>query len=143
MRRPVPGQQLIAPCGRLVRNAGKNIGEPCLRIDIVELCGLDERVDDGGAPAATIGAAEQPRLAAERDAAESALGGVVAEAGAAVVEEAGVLRLKALIWLRGSPDGYECTCIERGAGSAERSKKSDCLRGLLRPRSASILEPGT
>jgi hypothetical protein len=73
----------------VVRNAGKNIGEPCLRIDIVELCGLDQRVDDGGALAATIGAAEQPRFAAERDAAESALGGVVGEADAVVVEEAG------------------------------------------------------
>lgn len=89
MRRLVPGQALIEPCGPVVRNAGNNIGEPCLRIDIVELCGLDQCVDDGGALATTIGAAEQPRFAAERDAAESALARAVGEADAAVVEEAG------------------------------------------------------
>ena len=57
----------------MVRDAGEDIGEPCLRIDVVELCGLDQRVDDGGALPTTIRAAEQPGLAAERDAAQRAL----------------------------------------------------------------------
>ena len=61
---------------------------PGLRIDVVELGGLDQRVHHGGALAAAIGAGEQPRLAAERDAAQRALGGVVGQADAAVVEEA-------------------------------------------------------
>ena len=73
----------------MIGDACEDIGEPSLRIDIVELRGLDQGIDDGGALAAAIRATEQPRLATERDAAERALGGVVAEADAAVVEEAG------------------------------------------------------
>jgi len=88
-RRPVPRQELVEPCGGVICDAGEDIGEPCLRVDIVELGGLDQRVDDGGALTATIRAAEQPSLAAEWDAAKGALGGVVAEADPAVVEEAG------------------------------------------------------
>lgn len=73
----------------MIGDAGEDIGEPGLRIDIVELGGLDEGVDDGGALAAAIGAAEQPCLAAKRDAAQRALGSVVGEADAAIIEEAG------------------------------------------------------
>ena len=39
--------------------------------------------------AAAIGAGEQPGLAAERDAEQGALGGIVAEADAAVVDKTG------------------------------------------------------
>ena len=73
----------------MIGDAGEDIGKPCLRIDIVELGGLDERVDDSSTLPAAVGAAEQPCLAAERDAAQRALGGVVAEADAAIVEETG------------------------------------------------------
>ena len=65
-------------------DAGEDVGEPGLRIDIVELGGLDQRVDDRGALPTAVGAAEQPGLASERDAAERALGGVVGEADAAI-----------------------------------------------------------
>ncbi len=51
--------------------------------------GYDEAVHDRGALAAAIGTREQPGLAPERDAAQRALGGVVAEADAAVIEAAG------------------------------------------------------
>jgi len=51
--------------------------------------GLDQRVDDGSALAAAIRAAEQPCPAAKRDAAQRALGGIVGEADAAIVREAG------------------------------------------------------
>ncbi len=73
----------------MIGDAREDIGELGLRIDIVELGGLEQRVDDGGALAAAIRATEQPRLATERNAAQRVLGGVVAEADAAVVEEAG------------------------------------------------------
>ena len=59
------------------RDASKDIGEPGLRINVVELRALDQRVDDSGALAAAIRAAEQPCLATERNAAHRALGGVV------------------------------------------------------------------
>ena len=67
------------------RNA---IGEPGLRIDVVELRGADERVHDSGPHAPAVGAGEEPRFASETDAAQRPLGGVVGEADAAVVEEA-------------------------------------------------------
>ena len=73
----------------MVGDAGEHVGEPGLRIDVVELGGDDQAVDDGGALAAAVGAGEQPCLAAERDAAQRSLGGIVGEADPAVVEEAG------------------------------------------------------
>lgn len=72
----------------MIGDANEDIGKPGLRIDVVELGGLDQGVDDGGALAAAVGATEQPCLAAERDAAERALGGIVGEADAAIVDEA-------------------------------------------------------
>jgi hypothetical protein len=64
-----------------------DIGEPPLRIDIVEPGGLDQRGDDDHALVAAIRAAQQPCLAAERDAAQRALGGIVGEADPAIIEE--------------------------------------------------------
>jgi hypothetical protein len=58
-------------------------------IDVVELGRGDERVHGRGPLAAAIGPGEQPRLAPEGDAAQRPLGGVVGQADAAVVEEAG------------------------------------------------------
>jgi hypothetical protein len=45
----------------MVVDAGEHVGEPGLRIDVVEARGLDQRVHHGGALAAAIGAREQPR----------------------------------------------------------------------------------
>ena len=50
----------------MIGNAGENVGEPSLWIDIVELSALDQRVKYGGALTAAIRTAEQPRLPAER-----------------------------------------------------------------------------
>jgi hypothetical protein len=42
---PIPGQQLVdALCG-MILDAREDIGEPGLRVDVVELGGLDQRVD--------------------------------------------------------------------------------------------------
>jgi hypothetical protein len=38
----------------VICDVGEDIGEPSLRIDIVELGGLDQRVDNGGALAAAL-----------------------------------------------------------------------------------------
>jgi len=42
----VPGQQILDPPGRMVWQTGEHIGEPCPRVDIVQLGGV---YIDGGA----------------------------------------------------------------------------------------------
>lgn len=69
-------------------DASQDVCEPSLRIDVIHLGSDDQAVEDRRALTAAIRAAEQPRLAAQGDAAQRALGGVVAEADAAIVEEA-------------------------------------------------------
>jgi hypothetical protein len=55
LKAPVPRQELVdAPCG-MIRQAGQHVGEPSLRIDVVELGGGDEGVDRRRTPAAVIG----------------------------------------------------------------------------------------
>jgi hypothetical protein len=49
----------------VIGNPGEHIGEPSLRIDIIELGSLDQRVHDRGAFAATLGAGEEPGFAAQ------------------------------------------------------------------------------
>ena len=73
----------------MVGDAGEHVGEPGLGIDVVELGGDDQAVQERRRAAAAIGAGEQPGLAAESQAAQRPLGGVVGEADPAVVEEAG------------------------------------------------------
>jgi hypothetical protein len=51
---PIPGQELIDPLGWMILQSRQDIGEPCPRIDVIELGGLDQRVDGGGAPAAFV-----------------------------------------------------------------------------------------
>jgi hypothetical protein len=66
---PIPGQQLVNPFGRMILQAREDVGEPGLRVDVVEFDGLDQRVDGGGAPAAVVGTRKGPVVAADRDAA--------------------------------------------------------------------------
>lgn len=65
----------------------EDIGEPELLIDIVEAGGLDERVEDGGPLSAAIRAAEDPGFVAQRYPTQRALGDIVCEAHAPVIEE--------------------------------------------------------
>jgi hypothetical protein len=51
--------------GRVIGDAGEDVGEPGLRVDAVELGGADQRVHHGGTLAAPVGAAEQPALPAQ------------------------------------------------------------------------------
>ena len=74
---------------RQLGDAGEDVGEPGLRVDVVEFGGADERVHHRRPLAATIGAGEEPGLASEADAAQRPLRGVIGQADAAVVEEAG------------------------------------------------------
>ena len=72
----------------MVGDAVDHLAQISLRIGAVELGGFDERVRRGGALAAGIGAGEQIVLAAERERADGALGGVVADLQGAVIEVA-------------------------------------------------------
>lgn len=85
---PVPGQKLIEPVAGVVVDAGEHVGEPGLRIDVVELCGHDQRRHDGGAVGTTFGAGEQPGLAAESKAAQRALRRIVCQTDPPVIDEA-------------------------------------------------------
>ena len=84
-----PRKEFVELALRRPGETAEDIGEPSLRIDIVELGGADERVHRRRAGAAAVGAAEQPRLSAQSNPSGSALGSIVCEADAAVVEEAG------------------------------------------------------
>ena len=86
---PVPGQEFVEPALRRPGDAAEDIGEPGLRVDVVELGGADEGVHRRRPRAAAVGAGEQPRLSAQGNPSERPFGGIVREADAAVVEEAG------------------------------------------------------
>src|SRR2546423_2993525 len=85
---PIPGDKLIEVLDIVIVDAGEHVSEPRLRIDTVELGGLDRRVHDRGTLAAAVGAGKQPRLATERNAAQLALGGIVAQANPSILKKA-------------------------------------------------------
>ena len=60
-----------------IGDAGEHVGEPGLRIDIVQLGGLDECVHESGAFRPALRSREQPGFAAEGDAAQRPLGGLL------------------------------------------------------------------
>ena len=73
----VPRQQVGESGLRFVCDAGENVGEAGLRIDVVEFGGLDQRVHDDGSLGSALRTGEQPGLSAQRQAAQRSLGGVV------------------------------------------------------------------
>src|SRR5579883_2803603 len=72
----------------MILEAREHIGEPGLWIDVVQLGGLDQRVDGSGSAATLVRSREGPVFAADRDAAQRSLGGIVRHAQPAVIEEA-------------------------------------------------------
>jgi hypothetical protein len=68
-------------------DAGENIGKPGLRVNAVHFGRHDQAVHGRGPLAATIGAAEEPGFAAERDTPQASFGGVVGETDAPILEE--------------------------------------------------------
>jgi hypothetical protein len=72
-----------------VDQAGEGTGEISLRVDRIELAGLDERRDDAPVDAALVGAGEQRVLAIERDRADRALDHVGIDLDPAIVEKDG------------------------------------------------------
>ena len=71
-----------------VGDSGENVGEVMLWVDAVELGGLDEGVHGCSPSTASIGTGEEVVLAANPDAAQRPLGGIVVERQAAVIEAA-------------------------------------------------------
>ncbi len=51
---PVPWKKVCQATDWIFRDAAQDIGQPCLRIDIIEPAGLDQRIDDGGTLSAAI-----------------------------------------------------------------------------------------
>ena len=73
----------------MVGDASEHVGEPGLRIDVVDFRRDDQGVHERGFVTATVGAGEQPGLPAERDTTQGPLGGIVGQADPAVLEEPG------------------------------------------------------
>src|ERR1700745_507429 len=83
---PVPWQKLVEPVDGVIVDPGEHVGEPCLRIDVIELGCLNERQHDRRALTTAIGAGEQPRLPPKSNSAQFALRCIVGEADAPVLE---------------------------------------------------------
>lgn len=71
----------------MIGDAGEDICQPCLRIDIVHFCRDDERVHDSGALTATVGSSKKPRLSAKSDPARGAFCSIVGETDMAIGDE--------------------------------------------------------
>jgi hypothetical protein len=51
---PVPGQEFGDTSGRMIGDAGEHVGDIVLRVETVELGGLDQGIDCRGAAAARL-----------------------------------------------------------------------------------------
>jgi len=72
-----------------VDDAGYHVGEVGVRVDAVQLAGLDERGDDGPVLAPAVGAGEERILSGEGEWPDRTLDDVGIELDAPVIEEAG------------------------------------------------------
>src|SRR6478609_9992788 len=86
---PIPWQQFSNPVLRHVCDASEHIGQPCLRIDVVEFGRHDQRGHGRRPVSAALGTGEEPRLSPQRKSSKSTLGCIVREADPAIFDEAG------------------------------------------------------
>ena len=70
----------------IIGDAGEHVGEILLRVEAAELRRFDQRNKSRCPAAAGVGAGEQVIFAADRDAAQGPLGGIVVEGEPAVIE---------------------------------------------------------
>jgi hypothetical protein len=61
----VPGQEFIDGLGGVIRQGCRDVGQPSLGIDVVELGGLDQRVDGCDPVPAGVGSREGQVLPAD------------------------------------------------------------------------------
>src|ERR1700734_1775403 len=85
---PVPGQKFIDALGGMVLQAGEDIGEPGVRIDVIDPGGVDQGIDRSSAATTFIRACEGPVMATDSNWSDLPLGGIVGHAQPPVVEEA-------------------------------------------------------
>jgi hypothetical protein len=85
---PVPGQKFIDALGGMVLQAGEDIGEPGVRIDVVDPGGVDQGIDRSSAATTFIRACEGPVMATDSNWSDLPLGGIVGHAQPPVIEEA-------------------------------------------------------
>jgi len=81
-----PWQEIIDAGDLVVWKAGKRVGEPGLRIDAIQLGGLDQGIGDGGGTASSLRADEQIILPPDCDPPHRAFRSVVIQLQNAVVE---------------------------------------------------------
>ena len=55
---PIPRQEFVEPVSRVLGDAGQNVGQPSLRIDVVHFCSDDDAVHGGSTLSSAIGAGE-------------------------------------------------------------------------------------
>lgn len=60
-------QELVDALGGMIWQPGEHVGEPSLRVDIVELGSRDQGVDGSSPPTTFVGAGEGPVAAPDRD----------------------------------------------------------------------------
>src|SRR5258706_12782902 len=83
----VPWHEFVEAAGEMaIGELGEDVDEVGLRIDAVELGGLDQRGDDAPVLAPSVGACEQGVLPIERDWPDGALDGIGGELDAAVLQ---------------------------------------------------------
>jgi len=107
---------------------GEDVGQPGLRVYVVHLGADDQAVHHRGALSAPIGPGEEPGLATKGDAAQAALGGVVREADASIIEEPGKYR-PALQHVVHCPSG---SSLDQGIEAVLQS--SSAIEGLVQWR---------
>ena len=117
----------------MVGDAAEDVAQIGLGVEAVELGGFDQGVDGGGAFAAGVGAGEQVVLAAQGQGPDGALGGVVVDLQAPVIEiarqglpapagiadGAGQLALAGELGQRAVEEGGQLVDDRTGAGLAD------------------------
>ena len=86
-RRPIPWQQFVEAVDLVVMDAVENVGQIGLRIEAVDLCGLDDRhgASQGFGPGISTG--EEPIFPADANWAQCPLGGIVVDGDTTVGQE--------------------------------------------------------
>ena len=89
VRFPIPGQQFVDPLCGMIKKFRKDVGKPGLGIDVVQLAGFDQCIDGGGPMPSRVRTCESPVGPANGHTPHGALGCIIAEADAPILQEAG------------------------------------------------------
>src|SRR5215469_2578999 len=102
----------------MISDTGKNVGEVELRVEAIKLGGFDQRVHGGGAVTAGVRTSKEIVLPADRNTAQGALGRIVVESQAAIIEAPAE---------RGAPSAH----VTEGCGKFRFARQF--ARGLVGP----------